>query len=291
MTENNYTPLALIKSLFLLPRQSLFRKLKKTLVFMLLYSILIGVLDYKRNIIKDNTELGQFHLLFSFCLSIIIAFRINVAYNRWWEARTLWGILVNNCRNLTMKINSYIGFNNDPRLRLYLQNFPLLLCYHLRKDDEGAKGILQKINLVTDSNFSPTLLLNLILNKINDYHHCGKLNMERFLALDAHFTVLTDVLGGCERIRNTPPPPGFSLFTRFALLFYMLIFPFGWINSFGLLIAPIIMVLIYVLLGLEILAEEIEEPFGTDSNDLPLDSLAESLSMQICEIADFKISK
>ena len=90
--------------------------------------------------------------------------------------------------------------------------------------------------------------------------------------MDVHVLAMTDIIGGCEKILYTPIPKGFSIFTRFALLFYMLIFPFGWVDSFGLLITPIIMVIIYVLLGLEVIAEEMEEPFGIDYNDLPLDA-------------------
>lgn len=284
MSENSYTPLSLFKSLFFLPKQGLFKKLKKTLIFMIFYSALIGILDYKHNIIKDNTELGQFHLLFSFCLSIIISFRINAAYNRWWEARTLWGSLVNNMRNITIKLNAYIGIENDQKLKSYLRSFPLILKHHLRHDLDANRKILLELGLDEDSQFPPTVLMTTVISKINYYHNEGRIKFEQFMVLDNHLSMMTDIIGGCERILNTPPPAGFSLFTRFALLFYMLIFPFGWINSFGFLITPIIMVLIYVLLGLEILAEEIEEPFGCDANDLPIDNIAERLVLQIDEI-------
>lgn len=284
MEQNNYTPFALFRSLFFLPKQGLFKKLKNTLIFMLVYSVVIGFLDYRHNIIKDNTELGQFHLLFSFCLSIIISFRINSAYNRWWEARTLWGSLVNNMRNLVIKLNAYIGLTNDEELISFLKNFPIALKYHLRRDVSANSKILADLHLNEESQFPVTLLMTKIINKVNYYRKEDKINFEQFMVLDNHLSAMTDIIGGCERILNTPPPAGFSLFTRFALLFYILIFPFGWINSFGILITPIIMVLIYVLLGLEILAEEIEEPFGCDANDLPIDTIAERLVLQIDEI-------
>lgn len=104
-TKLPYTPFNLIISLVNSSSKSVFKKLKYFLGFIVLYAISIVVLDKKFDVIPKTSGLGQFHLLFSFCLTIVISFRINVAYNRWWEARSLWGLLMNNTRSLAMKLN------------------------------------------------------------------------------------------------------------------------------------------------------------------------------------------
>jgi ion channel-forming bestrophin family protein len=283
--NNGYTPLSLIIGLFNIPHHSVFIKLKYFLLFMLVYSTLVGILDKALDIVPDNTALGQFHLLFSFCLSIIIAFRINVAHIRWWEGRGQWGSLVNNCRNLAMKFNSYIGLNHDHEFKEYVAKLPLLLKYHLRNEPEKCNKLIDELGINRNEVHLPNLLVQTIINKISYYRATNKISFEQFLAMDAHVLAMTDIIGSCEKILNTPLPKGFSIFTRFALLFYMLIFPFGWVDSFGLLITPIIMVIIYVLLGLEVIAEEMEEPFGVDYNDLPLDAIAESINIHVNQIA------
>jgi len=285
MTENRYNPLSLFTSIIHVPSKSVFRKLKYFLFFILLYAAAIVGLNHKFNFIPGDNMLGQFHLLFSFCLTIIIGFRINVAYARWWEGRGHWGALVNNCRNLAIKLNNYIGFENDQDLKNYIVKFPSLLKYHLRRDLDNCTKVIDMLGISHDKEDLPNLLIQKIVNKVGYYRSTNQISLEQFLALDQHVLALTDILGGCEKILNTSPPQGFSIFTRFALLFYILIFPFGWINSFELFIIPILIVIIYILLGLEVIAEEMEAPFGTDYNDLPLDDYAENIEKNINKIA------
>ena len=285
MTENRYNPLNLFTSIIHVPHQSVFIKLRYFLLFMLVYSTVVGILDNAFDIVPANTSLGQFHLLFSFCLSIIIAFRINVAHIRWWEGRGYWGSLVNNCRNLAMKFNGYIGLNNDHDFKEYVAKLPLLLKHHLRDESEKCNKVMDELGITHNGVHLPNLLIQTIINKIAHYRAINKISFEQFLAMDIHVLAMTDIIGGCEKILYTPVPKGFSIFTRFALLFYMLIFPFGWVDSFGLFITPIIMVIIYVLLGLEVIAEEMEEPFGVDYNDLPIDAIADRIDKHVNQIA------
>lgn len=283
--NNKYGPLDLLINIIYIPKQSVFKKLKYFLGFMIFYATSVALLNYKFNLIPEQNELGQFHLLFSFCLTIIIGFRINVAYSRWWEARGLWGNLVNNSRHLAIKLNRYIGLENDPDLKSYIAEFPLLLKYHLQHDISSAKSLIEQLGIKDEEENLPNLLIQKILNKIDYYRASNQISFEQFLTLDSHVFALSDTLGGCEKILNTLPPPGFAAFTKFALLFYIIIFPFGWVHSFELFITPIIVVIIYVLLGLEIIAEEIELPFGSDFNCLPLDDFVNNIRKNVKQIA------
>jgi len=285
MNISRYNPLNLFLGIIHVSSESVFRKLKYFLLFILIYATIIGVLNYKFNFMSENNELGQFHLLFSFCLSIIIGFRIKIAYSRWWEARGLWGTLVNNSRHLAMKFNNYIGFENDQDMKNYIAKFPLLLKYHLHRDINSCSQVIKNLEISHTNEHLPNLLIQNIVNQIGHYRLNSQISFEQFLALDSHIIALSDVVGGCEKILNTVPPPGFSIFTRFGLLFYMLIFPFGWVSSFQFFIIPILIVFIYILLGLEIIAEEMETPFGTEYNDLDLDNFAKNIETNINQIA------
>jgi putative membrane protein len=119
---------------------------------------------------------------------------------------------------------------------------------------------------------------------LNELRTRDQIRFEQYMALDIHLANLVDLLGGCERIANTGMPSAFGFFVKQALLFYALIFPFGWMEEFSYLIIPMILMIVYILLGLEILAEELEDPFGTDENDLPLDALSDTIVRNLTAI-------
>lgn len=121
---------------------------------------------------------------------------------------------------------------------------------------------------------------------LNQLRKENKLHLEQYLALDIHIANLIDMTGGCERIANTHVPPAFAFFVKQALLFYAIMFPFGWVDTFGFLIIPMMVMIVYILLGLEILSEELEEPFGKDDNDLPLTTIATNIVKNIEQIAE-----
>lgn len=122
---------------------------------------------------------------------------------------------------------------------------------------------------------------------LNQLRQENKLQLEQYLALDIHLANLIDMTGSCERIANTPMPPAFAFFVKQAMLFYAIMFPFGWVNTFGFLIIPMMVMIVYILLGLEMLSEELEEPFGKDDNDLPLGIIAKNIVRNVEQIAEF----
>ena len=157
----------------------------------------------------------------------------------------------------------------------------------MRLDTESIALELQKLGLDSSTAGHPVLcLVNRMYKIINELRDNNQLRFEQYTSLDNHLVNLIDMVGGCERILHTPPPAAFAFFVKQGLLFYALIFPFGWAEQFGYLIIPLLLVLVYILLGLEMLAEELEDPFGTDDNDLPLDAIANNIVRNITEIAD-----
>lgn len=188
--DDKYNPISLIFSLFHLSKNNVFRKLKIYLLTIIIYAAIITSLDNVFKLVHEDNKIGQFHLLFSFCLTIIIGFRINVAYARWWEARGHWGSLVNNIRALTIKTNAYIDLNSSVRLKTYILKFAEIFKYHLHREVENGRKTLEKVNIIVGNGYEnlPLFLMNQITREINDYRTKNKITFEQFMSLNDHIT-------------------------------------------------------------------------------------------------------
>jgi ion channel-forming bestrophin family protein len=287
MKLRSHNLLTWVPHLFLFYKEKVFRKLFPIMSIITAYAIIIVYVDripgYFQNIVNPN--LSQFHLIFSFILTIIISFRVNTSYSRWWEGRILWGAIVNNCRNLGLKFDVYIGLAKHPEFYSLLHKLPLIIKAHLRKDKKTLAAELESLG-INDGVSQPVILVTKHMYRIiNELRNCDKIRWEQYTAMDIHLANLLDLVGGCERIANTPVPPAFAVFVKQALLFYSLMFPFGWVDTFGYLIVPVMIMIVYILLGLEILSEELEDPFGIDDNGLRLDAISKNIANDIERIA------
>jgi predicted membrane chloride channel (bestrophin family) len=117
-------------------------------------------------------------------------------------------------------------------------------------------------------------------SRLRDAGHLGK---EELLVIDADLRNLNEIMGGCERILKTPIPYTYSLFLKKFVFFFILLLPLGFAALFGYMSVPLTMFVFYVLVSLEIIAEEIEEPFGEDTNDLPTDKISETIRRNVDE--------
>jgi putative membrane protein len=283
MKLKSHNLLTWVPHLFLFYKEKVFRKLIPIMIIVILYAILIG--DFFEKAHKYN--IGQFHLIFSFILTIIISFRVNTSYSRWWEGRTLWGAIVNNCRNLSLKFEAYVGLQENPEFYELLQKLPVIIKAHLRKENNDIQKGLLDLCIHESEGKHPVLLITKRMYRIlNELRQENQLQLEQYLALDVHLANIVDMLGGCERIANTQVPPAFSFFVKQALLFYTLMFPFGWVDTFGFFIIPMMVMIVYILLGLEILSEGLEDPFGKEDTDLPLNAIAKTIVRNIEQIAE-----
>lgn len=253
------------------------------MLIIILYAVLIAT--FFENFTRHN--LGQFHLIFSFILTIIIGFRVNSSYARWWEGRTLWGGIVNNCRNLALKFDVFVGLRKHPDFYVLLRKLPIIIKANLRQENAVIKTELNSLGIEQSESEHPVLLVTKrMYSIINQLRQKDELHMEQYLVLDSHLANLVDLTGACERIVNTHVPPAFAFFVKQTLLFYAFMFPFGWIDTFGFFIIPMMVMIVYILLGLEILSEELEEPFGKSDNGLPLNHIVKNIVNNIEQIAD-----
>lgn len=282
MKLKSHNLLTWVPHLFLFYKEKVFRKLLPITFIVVAYAVAISFLFEN----KAQYNLGQFHLIFSFILTIIINFRVNTSYARWWEGRILWGSLMNNCRNLGMKFDAFIGLKAHPDFYELLSKLPIIMKAHLRKDTSELESVLLSLCVHELDGRNPVVLVvQRMYGILNQLRQENKLKFEQYIVLDSHLVNIMDVNGGCERIANTHVPPAFAFFVKQALLFYALMFPFGWAGTFGFLVVPMMVMIVYILLGLEILSEELEEPFGKGDNDLPLTTISASIVRNIEQIA------
>lgn len=231
------------------------------------------------------SNIGMIHSLLGFVLSLLLVFRTNTAYDRWWEGRKLWGKLVNDSRNFVIKINSILPENdvkNRTQIAKYLRFFPHFLANHLSKEST---------RLVLDEDFSdlqkelqhhpPAELVFLLTKKLYQLKKENKISDTEMLFLDTQLSGFLDGCGGCERIKNTPIPYSYSSFIKKFIIFYVMALPVANVVNLGGFMIPITMFVYYVLLSLELIAEEIEDPFNNDENDIPMEAISQNIERSI----------
>lgn len=235
-------------------------------------------------------NISMMHTLLGFVLSFALVFRTNTAYERWWEGRKLWGALVNNSRNLAMKLAAMLP-ERDPE-RQFFQNiipaYAVALKNHLRSEDTRIElfdnlsiRIQEKLDM---EKHIPNQVATLMYSHVHDMLEAKKISGEQLLFITPELQSFTDICGACERIKNTPIPYSYSVFIKKFLMVYVATLPFGFVFSLGYFVVPVVGFVFYVLSSLELIAEEIEEPFGADENDLPLGRITRSIQAHIGEI-------
>ena len=234
---------------------------------------------------KNTTNI---HALVGFALSMLLVFRTNSAYDRWWEGRKLWGGFVNSSRNFAFKISTYL--NNDEQkqyIHFLLQNYFIAAKEHLR---DGV----QSNELLAHGQYSPEVLMHeghipnnimhMLFKALQASHQKGELSDQQLLLMNSELQSFTDNLGACERIKKTPIPYSYNLFLKKMIFIYIASMPFGFAMDFGYWSILIISFLFYVFASIELLAEEIEDPFGNDANDLPTDDITQTICKNLKQI-------
>ncbi|MEJ6584155.1 MAG: bestrophin family ion channel [Crocinitomicaceae bacterium] len=235
------------------------------------------------------SKMAQFFSFIGFAFSMLLVFRINSAYDKWWEGRKMWGALVNNCRNFALKIKAFVPQSEiEAKDKLYdwMAAFPKSLKFHLR-DEVEINGLpisdeLKKV--LFGKKHIPNAIageIYVLLKGLKDKKH---LSEEEMLMLDKEVKSLTDILGACERIKSTPIPYSYNMFLKKLILVFILLTPLAFVEALHYWTIGLTVLVFYIFVGLEYISEEIEEPFGTDNNDLPLDDLANKILENITEI-------
>ena len=270
-----YDPKNWLRILRDIPRSRVFRTLAIDVLLAGAWGGLVTWLEL--DVVRVAIPLGPSILsILGIILGLLLVFRTNTAYDRWWEGRRLWGQLVNVTRALAHQLDAQLAPDAPTRQRYaaLLGEFPTALAAHLRRP-RGAAGP-----------HVPNRVVRELSRLVHGDVAAGALPREAAIALTPLLVAFDDVTGACERIRNTPIPVSYSSYVKQFVLLYGLVLPFGLVREFRYGTIAASMLVFFATMGLELLAEEIEEPFGTDRNDLPLDEIAARIAADARALLD-----
>ncbi|WP_114240166.1 bestrophin family protein [Dyella sp. C9] len=285
--QPSHRPLRLM--LFTL-RGSIVPAIWKRVVGMMLLAVLVVL--FEQRVMHTGVELGAVPLtLMGLTLAIFLGFRNSVAYERWWEARTLWGELLIVLRNLARQTVSLPDNlpRDEQRLRVHrLVAFAHALRHQLRgtpASDELARWLPpSEAAALAKARGIPNALLGLIGESYAQLRRDGRLDPILLASIDAQLTRMSYVLGGCERIQGTPIPFAYLLLLHRTVYVYCLLLPFCLVGSVGWLTPVMVGVLAYTFFGLDALGDQIENPFDRLPNDLALDAMCRTIEISLGEL-------
>ena len=288
-----YNPKSWIKLIFNTAKSDTLHKLWPQMLVMAIVSFIIVYFEIKYlaeyNFLKDTATI---YSLIGFVLSMLLVFRTNTAYERWWEGRKKWGELLNNSRQLAIKIaETPLDKTDKDFFMRMISNYAEALKNHLREKSKWTDlNLLEtEINYLSKSEHIPNSIVQLIYKKLYALKNEGKISDIEILFLDTNINSFLDVSGACERIRNTPIPYSYSLFLKKFIFIYVATVPIAFVANMGYGTVFMAVFVFYVLVSIEILAEEIEDPFGEDDNDLPLDDICMKIERNVKEIFNVPI--
>ena len=283
-----YNPKDWLTFIFRIHKADTVRQLLPMLVLIGLYSGGIAYLEIEFWQLSDKSHvknLPLMHTTVGFVLSLLLAYRTNTAYDRWWEGRKLWGALVNNSRNLALKLSAYLTDESDKQyFKNIIPTYAAVLSKHLL-NEEVSQMLFDNLDLAIDKHkHQPNQVAKAIFQKVNDCYKSGKITGDQFFIIASELQSFTEICGACERIKNTPIPYSYSAFIKKFIFFFVMTLPFGFVFSLGYYVIPVVVFIFYVLASLEIIAEEIEDPFGSDDNDLPTKKMAANIKKHVEEL-------
>lgn len=259
--------------------------------------LLLGCITFVVSYIEQHylqgylpANLSVFHQISGFIISLVLVFRINSAYDRWWEGRKLWGSLLNHSRNLAIKLHAVIPREDKysrVKVQFLISNFAISLKEHLRgSSGEHALRFADDFSRedYLNSAHKPNFIARELTAFLMEYYRARRLTPADYLIINSNLNELTDICGACERIKNTPIPYSYSIFIKKIIFIYVITMPFTFGLSMSYWSVFIVMLMFYAFASMELISEEIEDPFGTDDNDLPTNDIAEKIRLNTTEI-------
>lgn len=246
----------------------------------------------------SRPELGS--LVPTLVLGLLLVFRTNTAYDRFWEGRKIWGGIINTVRNTAQHIWVFVE-EQAPSERVAKQAilrlvvaFAIATKLHLRNEPVNrelqAFVSIEQYKQLQSSKHPPLEVIFWLKDYLNRQHQQGRLNTYQLNSVVNLLNSLVDYFGGCERILKTPLPAAYSIHLKQLIFIYCLILPFQLVAELGWLTGPSVGLISFTLLGIEEIGIEIENPFGRDPNDLPLDTICQTIAHNIEELSQLDSS-
>lgn len=225
------------------------------------------------------------HTMVGLALGLLLVFRTNSSYDRFWEGRKLWGGMVNECRNLVR--GALVHLDTDPELLHRLTRWTALFPYSAMNVLRGVKGLPagglppDQIAAAADAQHPTLAVASRLTECLREAHRKRLISDIVLVSLDRNVQLLVDYVGGCERIRKTPLPFAYVVHLRRSLVIYCFTLPFALVETFGWTTVLDVLLVSYTFFGIEEIGVQIEGPFGFDENDLPLEDICETIERNV----------
>jgi putative membrane protein len=231
-------------------------------------------------------------------LAIFLGFRNNAAYDRYWEGRKLWGSLISDSQNLARQCRTLINDPHPPHASLGLADIRVRMIYRaivyahvlkhrLRGTEQGSelKGLVQpdEYAQMQRATNQPNFLMLQMGADLAQCLHQNRIDPCLAPALDNTLSSIVAIGIGCERIKTTPIPFSYTLLLHRTAYVYCFLLPFGLVDTIGFMTPVVVALVAYTFFGLDQLGDEIEEPFGLQENDLPLDAMCRTIEINLRE--------
>lgn len=237
---------------------------------------------------KVTLNAGPFSLM-GVSFAIFLGFRINASYDRFWEARKHWGSVLVEARNLTRQALSFVTPERDVRpFVLGLIGFSAAMRNQLRGQVAtlGTEGLLpESIRArLPSARSAPSLVLLWLGQWLSEHRREHRLDPMLAHKMEDSLDKLSLAHGSCERIANTPLPFTYSVILHRSVYLYCALLPFGLVDSIRWMTPLVVAFVSYTFFALEALSDEIENPFGTDTNDLALNAMVAGIDASLREM-------
>lgn len=264
------------------------RRLVLTVAVVAIYAAGVSMSGAFLRNVKVHFE-PDIHSFVGFVLGLLLVFRTNTAYERWWEGRKLWGQLVNDSRNLSVKVSRFGNVPQDEILAMgrLLIDFAYSLRHTLQDYPRNRAAIVGSTASWTRG--TPVEIVGRLYDRVKHWADAGHLDGFEVAALDVHMRAFLDIVGGCERIRRTRLSISYRAFVRQCIFLYLLLLPWCLVDSYGVWTILATIIVSYFMVGIEIIAETVEQPFGSSDDHIPLDEICDRLADSIREIVEPRV--
>ncbi|OQP61620.1 bestrophin family protein [Niastella populi] len=278
-----------------IPIGYVFGKVKVELVIILLYSLAIAVIHEWFLEVPISIPLAVPAVLGT-VISLLLGFRSNQAYDRWWEARQVWGAIVNDSRTLARQVLNFTGSQyEEDDVHIWRQRMirrQIAWCYALGQSLRrlnptiGLEKYLSRkeMEYLTRFNNVPMAMLDQHGKDLRRALEEGYINRYQQMEIDKTLTRLCDAMGKCERIKNTVFPSTYSLYIHFSLLLFIAMLPFGVIDYFGFLEVPLVVAISASFLLIEKMAIHLQDPFENKPTDTPMTAIAGTIEKDLKQL-------
>ena len=272
-------------------------KIRTELILVTLYASAFSVFHYFYGAVSLEIPIAV-PTMVGTVISLLLAFKSNQAYDRWWEARIIWGAVVNDSRTLLRQV---VTFYKDPDFSDAANNYKerfakrqAAWCYSLAQSLRGKDPLKPTRHLLDEeeSQFAqrhkhvPNAILMMHGKELAKATQSDKFNSYQQVEIDNTLTRLCDSMGKCERIKNTIFPTTYSMYIRFTLCLFILLLPFGLVQHLGWIQIPVVITFGAAFFLIEKMAIHLQDPFESRPTDTPMTAIANNIEKNLLQMVN-----